>query len=152
MPNMSEFESQSPTRAARNVSTTLNYMKAPTGGLQTIEDNSSNSNGRNIQREGIDDVREVVIHNIRGREEEFTLDVQGFQYIKHEVDGMTNWRDETQVKQIVQPATEALIKEVWVFSSNSFCELLLTVTAPVHRRSLSTSLARGLKVMMPATK
>ncbi|KAE8382352.1 hypothetical protein BDV26DRAFT_288637 [Aspergillus bertholletiae] len=109
----SESESQTPARGTRNVSTTLNYMRPPScGGLQPINLDQSDTEGRNKQREGITDVRDIVIKDIRGIEHEFTLDVQGFQYVKHHVDGVTDWRDETQVKQIVQPATEVLIKKV----------------------------------------
>lgn len=108
----SPFKSE-PQSFARNVSTTLNYMKPPScEGLQPINLDHTGTEGRNVQREGITDVRDVVIKDIRGREHEFTLDVQGFQYAKHRVDGVTDWRDNAQVKQIVQPATEALAKKV----------------------------------------
>ncbi|KAJ5110704.1 hypothetical protein N7532_001239 [Penicillium argentinense] len=39
---------------------------------------------RNAQREGITDIRDVAIKDIRGKEHEFTLDVQGFQFVKHQ--------------------------------------------------------------------
>lgn len=57
-------------------------------------------------------MREVVIKDIRGKEDEFTLNVQGFQFVKHHIDVATDWNDQIQIKEIVQPATEDLVKEM----------------------------------------
>ncbi|KAJ5242632.1 uncharacterized protein N7469_000959 [Penicillium citrinum] len=129
----------------RDVSTTLNYTRIPScEGLQPIDLDHSQTENRNVQREGITDVRDVVIKDIRGREHEFTLDVQGFQYVKHQVYGVTDWRDIAKVKQIVQPATETLIKkatgasEVFVyltrtrFEGNDIGDKMTTPNSPSY--------------------
>ncbi|OOF95621.1 hypothetical protein ASPCADRAFT_130009 [Aspergillus carbonarius ITEM 5010] len=109
----SESKSHPPVREARDISTTLNYTIPPgRDGLKPIDSDLPEAERRNAQREGITDVRDVVIKDIRGREHEFTLDVQGFQFVNHQVDGVTDWHDQTQVTQMVQPATEDLIKRL----------------------------------------
>lgn len=102
-----------PARESRDVTTTLNYTIPPgREGLKSIDSDLPEIERRNAQREGLTDVREVVIKDIRGKEHEFTLNVQGFEFVKHQVGAVTDWQDETQIKQIVQPATEDLIKRL----------------------------------------
>lgn len=75
----------------QDVHTTLNYLQhsASELGLKPIESELPESQRRNAQRD--DNVAgKVVIHDIRGRENEFTLSVQGFQYIQHEIKGVTD--------------------------------------------------------------
>ncbi|KAF7587643.1 hypothetical protein BBP40_006898 [Aspergillus hancockii] len=98
---------------SRDVATTLNYIIPPGHeGLNPIDSGIPEPARRMTQRDGITDVREVLIKDVRGRVEDFTLDVQGFQYVKHSVQGVTDWRDPRQVKEIAQPATEELVKQL----------------------------------------
>ncbi|KAK9857343.1 hypothetical protein MYU51_020687 [Penicillium brevicompactum] len=113
MAALHELQPRPICRDGHDVFTTLNYMIPPgREGLQPITSDAPGVERRNAQREGITDVREVVIKDLRGREDEFSLKVQGFQYVKHPVDDVTDWRNQTQVEKIVQPATKDLIKRV----------------------------------------
>jgi hypothetical protein len=115
MVNIHEPLNKFPRAEARDVTTTLNFMIPPGHeGLTPIDSGISESERRMAQREGITDAREVLIKDVRGRLEDFTLDVQGFQYVKHPVKGVTDWRDPRQLKEIVQPATEELVKQLKV--------------------------------------
>jgi hypothetical protein len=100
---------------SQDVSTTLNYLIRPDSeqGLRPIGSDSvvDESERRMAQRDGVDKAQRVVIHDIRGREKEFALNVQGFQYVQHEVKGVTDWTDREQIKTIIQPATEELVKK-----------------------------------------
>lgn len=113
MATLTELESKTIVSGSHDVSTNLNYLIPPgQDGLQPISFCTHEAERRTAQREGITDVRDVVIRDIRGREDEFKLNVQGFQYVKHSVEAVTDWRNQTQVKQLVQPATEDLVKRV----------------------------------------
>ncbi|PWY64841.1 hypothetical protein BO83DRAFT_368546 [Aspergillus eucalypticola CBS 122712] len=104
---------QSSVSKGRDVPTTLNYIIPPgREGLKPIDADIPEAQRRFAKREGIMDVRDVVIKDIRGKEHEFTLDVQGFQYVKHAIEGVTDWHDAAQIKQIIQPATEELVKRL----------------------------------------
>ncbi|GKZ86316.1 hypothetical protein AnigIFM56816_001368 [Aspergillus niger] len=142
---VSKSNIQSSVGVGRDIATTLNYIIPPgRDGLKAIDAGIPDAERRNAKREGITDVRDVVIKDIRGREHEFTLDVQGFQYVKHEITGVTNWHDPGQIKQIIQPATEELVKrltgasEVVVyltrtrFEGNKNGEQMSTMNSPSH--------------------
>ena len=99
----------------RDVSTTLNYLKHPgPKGLPPIDSGIPESERRNACRDNITEVHRVVIKDIRGREKDFTWDVQGFQYLQHEIEGVTDWTDRKQIHEIIQPATEKLVKKMCV--------------------------------------
>lgn len=58
------------------------------------------------------DEHPVKIHNIRGREEDFSLNSHGFQFGKYDTVG-GDFRDSHLVKKVVYPETEALLREVY---------------------------------------
>ncbi|KAH8802956.1 hypothetical protein F5884DRAFT_491189 [Xylogone sp. PMI_703] len=55
--------------------------------------------------------KEVLIHDIRGREEEFALDQQGFQVCQHS-SAIKDFTDRDNVKKIYYPETVELIKTI----------------------------------------
>lgn len=96
----------------QDVSTTLNYLKhSGPEGLPSIDSGIPESERRFAKR---DEAHRVVIKDIRGRERDFTWNVQGFQYLQHEVEGVTDWTDRKQIHEIIQPATEELVKKMCV--------------------------------------
>lgn len=97
----------------QDVFTTLSYLKRPGAeGLKPIDSGIPESKRRFAQRQGVKEIKNVVIQDIRGREKEFTWNLQGFQYLRHEVKGVTDWTDREQIHEIVQPATEELVKQM----------------------------------------
>ena len=113
MATFSSSQIEAPVKEGRDVYTTLNYtMPSGREGLKPIDSDIPEAERRNVQRKGLTDVREVLIKDIRGKEDEFTLNFQGFQFVKHQVDAVTDWTDQRQIKEIIQPATEDLVKEM----------------------------------------
>jgi len=109
------FISTKAPRSSENhdVSTTLNYMKHPgPEGLKAIDSGVPESERRFAKRDELRDVQNVVIKDIRGREKDFRWDVEGFQYLHHEIHGVTDWTDPKQIREIIQPMTEELVKKV----------------------------------------
>ena len=98
--------------APHDVSTTLNYF-APLG------DPSEEAYryiyvtpppGKHEHNLG-DDPRPVVVHDARGREDEFSLDVHGFQFVRH-VSAETEFVDEQRIKEVYYKEAEELLKRV----------------------------------------
>ncbi len=48
---------------------------------------------------------QVVVHDIRGSEDQYTLDTKGFQVVKH-VSGEKEFLDDDQIKRVYYPETE----------------------------------------------
>ncbi|KAF2763069.1 hypothetical protein EJ05DRAFT_506707 [Pseudovirgaria hyperparasitica] len=107
---------KTPVTSPQDVYTTLNYTELPAGanGLDVIGDQSGvpEDQRRMKQRDDITVAKDVVIKDVRGREDEFKLDVQGFQYVNHSIEGVTDWTDPKQITEKVQPATVELVKKL----------------------------------------
>lgn len=54
----------------------------------------------------------TTIHNIRNLEHKYTLEKNGFQYVKDEVKGLDACSTEDEIKDVLLPATEALVKRL----------------------------------------
>jgi hypothetical protein len=52
----------------------------------------------------------VVVHDVAGDEEKYTLDSHGFQYVKHE-SVEKDFQDEEQIKAQYYPEIEQLLKD-----------------------------------------
>jgi len=59
-----------------------------------------------------DDLHCVTIYDVRGEEQNYTLAKNGFQYVPHEVSELKNWSDTEEVKRVLIPATEELVKKI----------------------------------------
>lgn len=57
------------------------------------------------------DTRVLPVRDIRGDEDNYTLDKTGFQVIKH-VSAERDFLDEEQIKRVYYPEVESLLKEV----------------------------------------
>lgn len=100
--------------AKRNVQTELAYWRQVPG--QKVVNDFTQPDGEKGYAEmtKYDDRHEVIIHDIRGEESDFTLDRNGFQYVKHDVPELDDWSDEAKVKQVLIPATEKLVQQLYV--------------------------------------
>jgi hypothetical protein len=87
------------------VHTTLNYYLDPAlGGHDSFQIGIASYYRRKF------DEHPVQIHNIRGRESDFTLGKQGFQHLKH-TSVEKDFTDDEQVKSVVYSETEKLLKK-----------------------------------------
>lgn len=95
----------------QTVHTTINYRLDPSQGGDPV--NYPGTYQAYLRKF---DTRPVTIQDIRGREDEFNLDVHGFQLKKHQ-SAETEFDDNERIKRIVHPEIEGLLKETSVPSS-----------------------------------
>ncbi|WDK22565.1 CmcJ catalyzes late reaction in the cephamycin biosynthetic pathway [Colletotrichum graminicola] len=75
----------------------------------------------------------TTITDITGREDEFTLDVQGFHYVKHESQ-VTNWDDDEEIKRVNYPEMEKLCCKVLAETENMPKPCLVHIMTHIIRR------------------
>lgn len=93
----------------RDVHTTLNYYKDPGDGSAP----EPTYIGKPETYERPSEVVDVTVHDIRGSEEAFSLDVQGFQIHRHR-SVEKDFLDDEQIKTSYYPETEQLLKDAYV--------------------------------------
>jgi hypothetical protein len=54
--------------------------------------------------------QDVIVHDISGDEDKYTIDSHGFQYVKHE-SKEKDFLDDEQIKAVYYPETEQLLKD-----------------------------------------
>jgi hypothetical protein len=90
----------------RDVITTLHYYKDPADGGPPHA--SYTDRPETYYREP--DSKQVTIHDIRGTEDQYTLDKTGFQIVKH-ASAEKGFLDDDQIKQVYYPEVEDLLKK-----------------------------------------
>ena len=99
---------------AKTVETTLNYYLDPSkGGHTSYQIGVSDYYRRKFEP------HQAQIQDIRGREDQFDLETHGFQHQKH-VSAEKEFDSDEQVKKVVYPEVEQLLKEVYVVSASWF--------------------------------
>lgn len=92
----------------KTVETTLNYYLDPSkGGHTSYQIGVSDYYRRKFEP------HQAQIHDIRGREDQFDLERHGFQHHNH-TSTEKDFDSDEQVKKVVYPEVEQLIKEVYV--------------------------------------
>ena len=96
-----------------------------------------------------EDPHPVVVHDARGREAEFSLDVHGFQFLPHE-SAETDFVDEERIKGVYYKEAEELLKNATgakrVVIFDHTIRLVLLV---VHGRANGRKLTTGLHLQTP---
>jgi hypothetical protein len=88
-----------------DVETTINYHPAETNGeLNTVIPGTAGSYRRRF------DTTPVTIHDIRGHEDDFSLEKQGFQVYKH-ISSEKKFEEKDAIKNIMYPEIEELLKK-----------------------------------------
>jgi hypothetical protein len=91
---------------AKSLTTTLHYLKrGPERPVRYVEDPPPGV----PQWNGIDDPREIRIEDARGREQEFTLDRNGFQIVRRPSQ-VRNFYSEGEIKRTYYPEVEQLLR------------------------------------------
>jgi hypothetical protein len=93
------------TPKPRDLTATFNYYKDPADGSPP-EPNYVNKPG-SYNREPIS--QQLLVHDVRGTEDKYTLDTTGFQIYKHE-SIEKDFLDEEQIKAVYYPEVEELLK------------------------------------------
>lgn len=85
---------------------TINYVAPPTGLALYSYTGPTSKISTNVNL----DPRNILIHNARGRENDFILDVNGFQFLKH-TSTLTDFSNEYIIKKDYYPEVKQLLKE-----------------------------------------
>jgi len=93
-------------RQPRDIVTTFNYFKDPEDGSEP--EPSYVDKPLSYERPSIP--QQLVVHDIRGSEDKYTLDTTGFQIYKHE-SVEKDFRDDAHIKAVYYPETEELLKK-----------------------------------------
>ena len=121
------------SKEVHDVPTQLNYYKDPGDGSEPAPTYVGKPETYERPFEPLD----VVVQDIRGREDQFTLDKNGFQIYRHESQEK-DFTDDDQIKAVYYPETEQLLKDAYV-----------TVTVPL---SLPEALAQFIANPVPPTE
>lgn len=92
--------------ASRTVSAKVNYF--PIDGARIAYPGTAGYQRREL------DPRVVQISDVRGREKEFKLDVNGFQVIKHDLPDVRVDATDAEVKQAIYSETIKVVKQLYV--------------------------------------
>lgn len=92
-------------REARDVVAEFNYYKDPGDGSPP----APSYVGKPETYERPVETRTMVVHDIRGEEDRYTLDTTGFEIYKH-VSQETAFEDDEEIKKIYYPEVEELLK------------------------------------------
>ena len=91
--------------AADVITATFNYSTYPADGSRpyfTVSDRRSTN---------ISDLpKDIQVENIRGKEDNYSLDTAGFKYIKHK-SAVTTFEDEDEIKNVYYPESVEVLKE-----------------------------------------
>ena len=97
------------SKEVHDVPTQLNYYKDPGDGSEPAPSYVGKPETYERPFEPLD----VVVEDIRGREDQFTLDKNGFQIYHHE-SKEKDFTDDDQIKSVYYPETEQLLKDAYV--------------------------------------
>lgn len=98
----------------KDIQTELVYWKRLEDRLVVTDFTQPGGEQRFAEQENYNERHPVQIHDIRGEEAKYTLDKNGFQYVRHDVPELDDWSDEEKIKAILIPKTEELVRQVYV--------------------------------------
>jgi hypothetical protein len=145
-----ESVSSGPTSKAHNVSTTLNYYKDPGDGSEPPATYVGKPETYERPYEPLD----VVVQDVRGQEDQYTLDKNGFQIYRHK-SVEKDFLDDELIKAVYYPETEQLLKDAYGPSISLFIPVAPTTysgpwTALAHRASSSSTTPSAAPPKTPA--
>ncbi|KAJ7740014.1 hypothetical protein DFH07DRAFT_892184 [Mycena maculata] len=100
------------TQTPRDVETSLTYWKHVDEPLVEIDFTQPEAEVRYDALDKLDEAHKVTVHDARGSEDKFTLDRNGFTYVKDPIAGLEACTTEEEIQKLVVSATEELVKKV----------------------------------------
>jgi hypothetical protein len=88
------------------IEATLNYIVDDGQKIFTV---TANPGGTDVRSGGTQDPRRVVIHNGRLHADRFTLDRDGFRFVRHDTK-VADFYDADEIRRVYYPEMEALVK------------------------------------------
>ena len=92
-----------------DIITTLNYFREPHVGSRGFTAGTAGFHRRKHN------AVQSVVHDVRGREDEFKLDIQGFEF-HHWKSAVTDFRDDEEVKRVYYKEVEEFVKKLYVYA------------------------------------
>jgi hypothetical protein len=92
--------------APDTIEATLNYIVNDGSKIFTV---TAGPGGQDVRSGGTQDPHRVTIHNGRPDAREFTLERNGFRFVRHDTK-VANFYDEDEIRRVYYPEMEALIK------------------------------------------
>lgn len=117
--------------APKNVKATINYH--PTDGPKVIRPGTAGYQRRKY------DPRVVTITDIRGSEDDFKFDKDGFQLVRHPWAKTSVDDDEKHVKEIVYPETVDMLKQLYAAITHETLPKSPSVSTDISFRTGATS-------------
>lgn len=106
---LSVNEVSKPPQEVHDVVADFHYYKDPGDGSEPHPSIA----GKPETYERVPETRSLTVHDIRGTEDQYSLDKNGFQ-IYHHQSAEKDFRDDEQIKKIYYPEIENLLKEAFV--------------------------------------
>ncbi|KAI9720783.1 MAG: hypothetical protein M1812_002622 [Candelaria pacifica] len=138
-PELSSTQSKKEQYKPHNVEAEFNYYLDPGDGSlpsPNYVDKPDSYNEKPV------DTRRVLVHDIRGSEDEYTLDKTGFQVHKH-VSKEKDFLDEDRIKAEYYPEVEQLLKDVTGASKIFIFDHTIRRPAPEDEGNKSANITRG---------
>ncbi|KUJ14783.1 uncharacterized protein LY89DRAFT_783868 [Mollisia scopiformis] len=95
----------------QDVATHINFWKKLDTPPKVIDLTQPNAEQDAANAKEHDDPHPVTVHDVRGEEQNYTLAKNGFQYVSHEVPDLKDLSGEEEVKRVLVPLTEELVKK-----------------------------------------
>ena len=94
--------------AADIITTTINYSTYPADGTKPYFGVSTVTGQSSTNISSLP--KDIQIENIRGKEDQYSLDTSGFKYIQHK-SAVTTFEDEDEIKNIYYPESIEVLKK-----------------------------------------
>lgn len=86
------------------------------------------------------EARTMIVHDIRGEEDKYTLDSKGFQIYKH-VSQEAAFEDDDEIKKVYYPEIEGILKDAYVLPIILYLSVSnVVIPVPVLRKSSSLTI------------
>lgn len=106
------FDIESVGEEKRDITTLLNYWKRLENRSISVDFSTPGAQERLDELSNLNEAHAVLIHDVRGDESKYTLERNGFQYVHHHVKELEDCSNEEQVREVLLPATEELVKQM----------------------------------------
>jgi hypothetical protein len=108
------------TVGKRDVIAALTYWRRIPGQSVTTDFTTPGGEQRFAELDRYDETHTSLIHDIRDHEDEYTLQKNGFQYVRHQVHGFDRSMSENEIERLLVPATQKLVEELYITYKQNF--------------------------------
>ncbi|RHZ65498.1 uncharacterized protein CDV56_106849 [Aspergillus thermomutatus] len=110
--------------AKQDIQTDLNYWGGTSNDPIIVDFTKPDGKRKFAEVEKQQEKHSVLIHDIRGTEEQYNLETHGFQYLHDEIPELDDWTDEQKVIDALIPKSEELVRKLCVLIPPNNASLL----------------------------